>query len=121
MSASVPRITVAWQLGHHLAHENDRKADLLKRLVLHGLTTNQYIVFHGDSDTTVHPSNGEHVIANAGSPSVPDSRSSPRRCRTASSSVSRRTGRSLKKICSCRFFVPVEMRTRSRLRIAGTR
>ena len=33
-------------------HENDRKADLLKRLVLHGLATNQYIVFHGDSDHT---------------------------------------------------------------------
>ena len=43
---------VAWQLGHHLAHENDRKADLLKRLVLHGLATNQYIVFHGDSTHT---------------------------------------------------------------------
>ena len=40
---------VAWQLGHHLAHENDRKADLLKRLVLHALCTNQYILFHGDS------------------------------------------------------------------------
>src|SRR5687768_735701 len=40
---------VAWQLGHYLAHENDRKADLLKRLVLHGLATNQYVVFHGDS------------------------------------------------------------------------
>lgn len=40
---------LAWQLGHHLAHENDRKADLLKRLVLHGLATNQYVVFHGDS------------------------------------------------------------------------
>ncbi len=40
---------VGWQLGHTLAHENDRKADLLKRLVLHGLSTNQYIVFHGDS------------------------------------------------------------------------
>jgi unsaturated chondroitin disaccharide hydrolase len=40
---------VAWQLGHYLAHENDRKADLLKRCVLHGLCTNQYIVFHGDS------------------------------------------------------------------------
>jgi rhamnogalacturonyl hydrolase YesR len=40
---------LAWQLGHHLAHENDRKADLLKRSVLHGLATNQFIVFHGDS------------------------------------------------------------------------
>jgi hypothetical protein len=43
---------VAWQLGHYLAHENDRKADLLKRSVLHGLTTNHYIVFHGDSAHT---------------------------------------------------------------------
>src|SRR4051812_41520723 len=43
---------VAWQLGHYLAHENDRKADLLKRSVLHGLTTNHYIVFHGDSEHT---------------------------------------------------------------------
>lgn len=43
---------VAWQLGHYLAHENDRKADLLKRSVLHGLTTNHYIVFHGDSSHT---------------------------------------------------------------------
>ena len=43
---------VAWQLGHYLAHENDRKADLLKRSVLHGLTTNQYIIFHGDSQHT---------------------------------------------------------------------
>src|SRR5687768_6702534 len=40
---------VAWQLGHHLAHENDRKADLLKRSVLHGLCTSQYVLFHGDS------------------------------------------------------------------------
>src|SRR5213075_2126177 len=40
---------VAWQLGHKLMHENDRAADLLKRAVLHGLCTNQYILFHGDS------------------------------------------------------------------------
>jgi len=40
---------LAWLLGHKLMHENDRSADLLKRSVLHGLTTNQYIVFHGDS------------------------------------------------------------------------
>jgi unsaturated chondroitin disaccharide hydrolase len=40
---------VAWQLGHELMHENDRAADLLKRSVLHGLATNQYILFHGDS------------------------------------------------------------------------
>jgi unsaturated chondroitin disaccharide hydrolase len=40
---------VAWQLGHALYHEGDRRADLLKRSVLHGLATNQYVVFHGDS------------------------------------------------------------------------
>jgi hypothetical protein len=43
---------VAWQLGHVLMHENDRKADLLKRSVLHGLATSQYILFHGDSPHT---------------------------------------------------------------------
>jgi unsaturated chondroitin disaccharide hydrolase len=42
-------LSVAWQLGHVLQHENDRKADLLKRCVLHGLTTNQYVLFHGTS------------------------------------------------------------------------
>ena len=43
---------VAWQLGHVLMHENDKKADLLKRAVLHALTTNHYVVFHGDSQHT---------------------------------------------------------------------
>ena len=43
---------VAWQLGHKLMHENDRAADLLKRSVLHGLTTSQYILFHGDTEQT---------------------------------------------------------------------
>jgi hypothetical protein len=43
---------VAWQLGHSLMHENDRSADLLKRSVLHGLTTNQYVTFHGGSGHT---------------------------------------------------------------------
>ncbi len=43
---------VAWQLGHKLMHENDRAADLLKRSVLHGLTTSQYVLFHGDTDQT---------------------------------------------------------------------
>jgi hypothetical protein len=33
-------------------HENDRRADLLKRSVFHGLTTNQYILFHGGSGQT---------------------------------------------------------------------
>jgi hypothetical protein len=43
---------VAWQLGHVLMHENDRAANLLKRSVLHGLTTSQYIVYHGDTQKT---------------------------------------------------------------------
>lgn len=43
---------VAWQLGHKLMHENDRAADLLKRAVLHGLCTNQYILFHGEGQHT---------------------------------------------------------------------
>ncbi|HEX8522947.1 MAG TPA: hypothetical protein VF669_11865 [Tepidisphaeraceae bacterium] len=42
-------LSLAWQLGHHLAHENDRSADLLKRSVLHALATNQFIIFHGES------------------------------------------------------------------------
>ena len=43
---------VAWHMGHKLMHENDRAADLLKRSVLHGLVTNQYIVFHGQTEQT---------------------------------------------------------------------
>lgn len=43
---------VAWQLGHVLMHEGDRAANLLKRSVLHALTTSQYIVYHGDSGAT---------------------------------------------------------------------
>ncbi len=43
---------VAWKLGHVLMHENDRAADLLKRSILHGLATNQYVLFHGDSPHT---------------------------------------------------------------------
>jgi unsaturated chondroitin disaccharide hydrolase len=42
-------LSLSWQLGHVLMHENDRKADLLKRCVLHALCTNQHILFHGDS------------------------------------------------------------------------
>ncbi len=42
-------LSLAWQLGHVLMHENDKKASLLKRSVLHGLATSQYVVFHGDS------------------------------------------------------------------------
>jgi hypothetical protein len=45
-------LSAAWKMGHVLVHENDRRADLLKRTVLHGLATNQYIVFHGDSGKT---------------------------------------------------------------------
>jgi hypothetical protein len=45
-------LSAAWGLGHTLVHENDRRADLLKRTILHGLTTNQYIIFHGDTDRT---------------------------------------------------------------------
>ena len=40
---------VAWQLGQKLMHENDRAADLLKRSVLHGLTTHRFLLYHGDS------------------------------------------------------------------------
>ncbi len=43
-------LAAAWKMGHVLMHENDRAANLLKRSVLHALTTSQYIVFHGDSD-----------------------------------------------------------------------
>jgi unsaturated chondroitin disaccharide hydrolase len=43
---------LAWRLGHVLMHERDKSASLLKRSVLHGLTTSQYIVFHGDSAHT---------------------------------------------------------------------
>jgi hypothetical protein len=43
---------LAWQLGQPLMHENGRSANLLKRSVLHGLATNQYILFHGDSGHT---------------------------------------------------------------------
>ena len=43
---------VAWQLGHKLMHENDRAADLLKRSVLHGLTTSQFVLYHGDTAQT---------------------------------------------------------------------
>lgn len=45
-------MSLAWRLGHVLMHENDKAANLLKRCVLHGLTTSQYIVFHGDSSHT---------------------------------------------------------------------
>jgi len=41
---------VAWQLGHPLMHEGDRAANLLKRSVIHGLTTSKHIIFHGRSE-----------------------------------------------------------------------
>jgi hypothetical protein len=43
---------LAWQLGHTLMVEGDKAANLLQRSVLHGLATNQYILFHGDSAHT---------------------------------------------------------------------
>jgi hypothetical protein len=43
---------LAWQLGGVLMHEGDRRADLLKRSVLHGLCTSQFILFHGQSGQT---------------------------------------------------------------------
>lgn len=49
---STRSLGVAWQLGHKLMHENDRAADLLKRSVLHGLATNRFLIFHGDSKHT---------------------------------------------------------------------
>jgi len=45
-------LSAAWKLGHVLMHEGDRAANLLKRAVLHGLTTSHYIVFHGDTSQT---------------------------------------------------------------------
>src|SRR3954468_8911208 len=38
------------QLGHHLAGENDRKISLLGRMIVHALTTDRFIVFHGDTN-----------------------------------------------------------------------
>lgn len=49
---STRSLGVAWQLGHKLMHENDRAADLLKRSVLHGLATNRFLIFHGESKQT---------------------------------------------------------------------
>jgi hypothetical protein len=46
---SLRSLGVAWQLGQKLMHENDRSADLLKRSVLHGLATDRFLVFHGQS------------------------------------------------------------------------
>jgi hypothetical protein len=49
---SLRSLSLAWQLGHVLAHENDKRASLLKRSVFHGLTTSRYVVCHGDSGRT---------------------------------------------------------------------
>ncbi|MEM1098427.1 MAG: glycosyl hydrolase [Planctomycetota bacterium] len=51
----------AWQFGHALMHEGDRRADLLKRSVLHGLTTSHYIVFHGPPVDNHEASTVPHV------------------------------------------------------------
>ncbi len=44
---SVRSLIVAWQLGHSLMAENDRKIDLLRRGIFHGLTTARYNVYFG--------------------------------------------------------------------------
>jgi hypothetical protein len=49
---STRSLGVAWQLGQKLMHENDRSADLLKRSVLHGLATDRFLIFHGESQHT---------------------------------------------------------------------
>jgi hypothetical protein len=43
-------MSLAHQLGHHLSGENDRRINLLGRVITHALTTDRYIVFHGDGD-----------------------------------------------------------------------
>ena len=45
-------LSVAWRLGHVLMGENDARHNLLRRCVLHGLTTSRYIVYHGESGAT---------------------------------------------------------------------
>jgi hypothetical protein len=42
-------MSLAHQLGHYLAGENDRRINLLGRMITHALTTDRYIVFHGDT------------------------------------------------------------------------
>lgn len=44
---TVRSLLVAWQLGHALAGENDRKIDLFGRAIEHGLTTARYNVYYG--------------------------------------------------------------------------
>ncbi|HET6246432.1 MAG TPA: hypothetical protein VFE47_01940 [Tepidisphaeraceae bacterium] len=45
---SVRSLMVAWQLDHVLMAENDRKIDLLRRGVLHCLSTARYNVYYGE-------------------------------------------------------------------------
>lgn len=47
---SLRSLAVAHRLGHFLMTENDRRVNLLERLVRHALTTDRHLVFHGDSD-----------------------------------------------------------------------
>jgi unsaturated chondroitin disaccharide hydrolase len=41
-------MSLAHELGHVLMGENDRQISLLGRMITHALTTDRYIVFHGD-------------------------------------------------------------------------
>jgi len=43
---------VAHQLGHVLMGEGDQRINLLHRLIVHALTTDRWIIFHGDSEHT---------------------------------------------------------------------
>jgi unsaturated chondroitin disaccharide hydrolase len=45
---SLRSLAVAYQLGHLLFGENDRKISLLDRLIRHARTTAEYIVFYGN-------------------------------------------------------------------------
>src|SRR5437016_1235485 len=44
---SLRSLAVAHQLGHFLLEEQDQKASLLKRLIIHGETTARYSVYYG--------------------------------------------------------------------------
>lgn len=44
---SVRSLILAWQLGHALSGENDRRIDLLARGLQHGLATARYNVYYG--------------------------------------------------------------------------
>lgn len=45
-------LAVAHRLGHALLGENDARINLLGRAVEHGLITDRYLVFHGESEHT---------------------------------------------------------------------